>query len=118
MYRRVQVAIEPENVEVLVELVLVHFVQRNLDHCENMLGSFVAYWQAQVISHFLKSPWWTARGRHECVPLQDVALCAGCATHGDAIDLDGRDADTDRHRLSILAAGADAFVELQIVADH
>ena len=34
------------------------------------------------------------------------------------IDLDGRNADAHRHALAFLAADADAFVELQIVAHH
>ena len=34
------------------------------------------------------------------------------------VDLDGRDADADRHALPFLAADADAFVQLQIVAHH
>jgi hypothetical protein len=35
-----------------------------------------------------------------------------------AIDFNGRDANADGNGLSIFAAGADAFVEFQIVADH
>src|SRR5512133_3254704 len=34
------------------------------------------------------------------------------------MDLDGWNADTDGHGLAVFAAGAYAFVELQIVADH
>ena len=40
------------------------------------------------------------------------------SSHGHAVDLDGRDADADRHALPFLAADADAFVELEIVAHH
>src|SRR3954447_15424927 len=40
------------------------------------------------------------------------------SAHGDRIHLDGRYPDADRHRLAVFAAGADAFVELEIVADH
>ena len=40
------------------------------------------------------------------------------AADGQAIDFDGRNAHADRHGLSVFAAGADAFVEFQIVADH
>src|SRR5437899_3226552 len=35
-----------------------------------------------------------------------------------AIDLDGRNADANRHALPFLTARADAFIQLQIVADH
>src|SRR5271154_1173173 len=35
-----------------------------------------------------------------------------------AINFNGRDADADGNRLPVFAAGADAFIELQIVADH
>ena len=33
------------------------------------------------------------------------------------VDADGRQADADGHALAVLAAGADALVELQVVAD-
>ena len=46
-----------------------------------------------------------------------VSFLRGSAD-GQAIHFDRRDADADRHRLSVFAAGADAFVELQIVAHH
>src|SRR6185295_15985792 len=36
----------------------------------------------------------------------------------DPVHAQGRLADADRHALAVLAAGADAGVELQIVADH
>src|SRR5580704_3900690 len=38
--------------------------------------------------------------------------------HRDAIDAQGRLADADRDALAVLAAGADAVVEFEIVADH
>src|SRR5271166_3147000 len=40
------------------------------------------------------------------------------ATDGQAVYFDGRNADADRDGLAVFAAGADAFVEFQIVADH
>src|ERR1035438_2496547 len=40
------------------------------------------------------------------------------APHRHAIDPDGRDAHAHRHALPLLAANADAFVQLQIVAHH
>src|SRR5947207_13154756 len=40
------------------------------------------------------------------------------AAHGNAVHPQGRLADADRHALAVLAAGADAGVELEIVADH
>src|SRR3954447_19647574 len=40
------------------------------------------------------------------------------AAHGDAVHPQGRLADAHRHALAILAAGANAGVELEIVADH
>src|ERR1700741_455115 len=41
-----------------------------------------------------------------------------CAANREPLDLERRLADPDRHALSLLAAGADAGVELQVVADH
>ena len=46
----------------------------------------------------------------------DIFLCR--AADGEAIDLDGRDADAHGHGLSVFPAGAYAFVEFQIVAHH
>jgi hypothetical protein len=46
-----------------------------------------------------------------------IALTPG-ATDRHAIKLDRRHAHPYRHALSVLAAGADAFVESEIVADH
>src|SRR5438876_7528915 len=40
------------------------------------------------------------------------------SSHGHAIDLNRRNPYAYRYRLSVLAAGADAFVESQIVTDH
>ena len=40
------------------------------------------------------------------------------AAHGHRVDLQRRLADADRHALAVLAADADARVELQVVADH
>ena len=37
---------------------------------------------------------------------------------GHAVELDGGHADTDGDGLAVLAAGADAFVEGEVVADH
>src|SRR5437868_3496005 len=37
---------------------------------------------------------------------------------GHLVDFDGRDADAHGDALAFLAAGADAFVEPQVVADH
>src|SRR5208283_891454 len=42
----------------------------------------------------------------------------GGAADGQAVDLDGWDAYADGNGLSIFAAGADAFIEFQIIADH
>src|SRR5207248_4831528 len=42
---------------------------------------------------------------------------AGSA-HGHAVHLDGGDAHAHRHALSFFAAGADALIELQVVAHH
>src|SRR5712692_3171448 len=42
----------------------------------------------------------------------------GGAAYGEAIDLDGRDANAYGHRLSIFAAGTDAFVELKVITHH
>ncbi len=42
----------------------------------------------------------------------------GGAADGQAVDFQRGNADADGHGLSIFAAGADAFVEFQIVADH
>src|SRR3954468_816104 len=38
--------------------------------------------------------------------------------HGESVDPQRGLADADRHALPFLAAGADAFVELEVVADH
>src|SRR5579863_6272945 len=43
---------------------------------------------------------------------------AAGAADGDAVDAQRRLADADRHALAVLAAGADAVIERQIVADH
>src|SRR5437899_1110321 len=43
-------------------------------------------------------------------------LCG--AADGHTVDFNCWDADADGNRLSIFAAGADAFIEFQIVADH
>src|SRR5512146_2871482 len=40
------------------------------------------------------------------------------AADGEAVDLEGRDADADGDGLAVFAAGAYAFVEFEIVADH
>src|SRR6516165_8203637 len=40
------------------------------------------------------------------------------AAHREAIDPERRLTDADRNALAVLAAGADAIVELQVVADH
>src|SRR6266446_3238979 len=40
------------------------------------------------------------------------------AAHGDAVEPQGRLADAHRHALAVLAAGADAGIELEIVAHH
>src|SRR5437879_6100670 len=40
------------------------------------------------------------------------------STHGHAIELRSRHADTYRHSLPVFAAGADTFIELQIVSNH
>src|SRR6478672_4446124 len=40
------------------------------------------------------------------------------ATHGNAVHPQGWLADADRYSLAVFAAGADAGVELEIVADH
>ena len=45
-----------------------------------------------------------------------LPLCG--AADGHTIDFNRRDADSDWNGLSIFAAGADAFIEFQIVADH
>ena len=44
--------------------------------------------------------------------------CLARATHGQPIHAQRRLPHADRHTLPFLAAGADAVVELQIVADH
>ena len=46
------------------------------------------------------------------------ARASGCAADGQAVDAQGRLADAHRHALAFLAAGADAGVELHVVADH
>src|ERR1700728_2402973 len=43
---------------------------------------------------------------------------SGGAAHGERIDAQRRLAHAHRHALAVLAAGADAIVELQVVADH
>src|ERR1035441_8314627 len=40
------------------------------------------------------------------------------ASNGHFVDLDGGDSHTHRHALPVLAAGADAFVQPQVVAHH
>jgi hypothetical protein len=40
------------------------------------------------------------------------------AAHSQAVDAQRRLADTHRHALAFLAAGADARVERHVVADH
>src|SRR5260370_5218878 len=55
----------------------------------------------------------------EILLLNDSAgfpLCGPADSH--TIDFNCRDADADRNGLSIFAAGAHAFIEFQIVADH
>src|SRR3546814_7575238 len=42
----------------------------------------------------------------------------GGAAHRQSVDLQGRLADAERHALAGLAAGADAGIELQVVADR
>jgi len=49
-------------------------------------------------------------------PRQAPSSCR--AAHGQVIDQQGRLADAHGHALAFLAAGADAAVELHIVADH
>src|SRR5262249_7186328 len=50
-------------------------------------------------------------------PLAATASGRGAAD-GEAVDQHARLADADRHALAVLAAGADALVELHVVADH
>src|SRR3970040_151760 len=40
------------------------------------------------------------------------------AAHGEPVHLDGGDADAHRNRLAVLAAGADALIERQIISHH
>jgi len=47
-----------------------------------------------------------------------AGVFSGGAADGQAIDFYGRNADAYGDGLAIFAAGADAFVELQVVADH
>src|SRR5215469_11652064 len=48
-----------------------------------------------------------------------VAMClSGGAAHCHAIQLQGRNTHTDRHRLSVFAAGPNSFVQLEIIAHH
>src|SRR5437016_306234 len=42
----------------------------------------------------------------------------GRSAHGQALDLEGRLADAAGNPLAVLAAGADARIELKVVADH
>jgi hypothetical protein len=49
---------------------------------------------------------------------EPATVFAGGSTHRQAIQLGGRHTNTNRHGLPVFAAGANAFVELQIVADH
>ena len=47
-----------------------------------------------------------------------AGIFSGGAAYGQAIDFNRRDADAYWDGLAVFAAGADAFVEFQIVADH
>src|SRR5271170_6409867 len=56
-------------------------------------------------------------------PLADLLheaarIFSGSSAYREAIDLNCRNAHANRHGLSILAAGTNPFVELQIIADH
>src|SRR5262245_22298739 len=44
--------------------------------------------------------------------------CLGRAPDRDAVHAQRRLTDADRHALAVLAAGADAGIELQVAADH
>src|SRR5690349_146583 len=59
-------------------------------------------------------PW---RGARPPARFPDAWSCRGAA-HGHLVDLDGRDPDAYGHALPFLAADADAFVELKVVAHH
>ena len=54
------------------------------------------------------------RGSMEAAESTVLKLLSRSA-HGHLVQLDGRHSDADRHALAVLAAGADALVELQIV---
>src|SRR5580698_11179202 len=51
-------------------------------------------------------------------PSETPAAGSARAADGDAIHPQRRLADADRHALAVLAAGADAVVEREIVTDH
>src|SRR4029077_7450001 len=51
-------------------------------------------------------------------PLSNRKIASAGAADSNAVDAQGRLADADRDALAVLAASADAVVELEIVADH
>src|SRR6185369_6986323 len=60
------------------------------------------------------------RGRRELIAMgiADRQRPSGRAAHCQAVDPQGRLADTHRYALALLAAGAHAAVEPHVVADH
>src|ERR1700754_1868319 len=50
-------------------------------------------------------------------PLLACRSCSG-SSDGDSIHTERRLSDANRHTLALFAAGADAVIELEIVADH
>src|SRR5580700_6041900 len=42
----------------------------------------------------------------------------GCSAYGQAVDFNCRNTNTNGYGLSVLAASANAFVELQVIAHH
>jgi hypothetical protein len=42
MHRRIQIAVQPENMELLIVLVLVNSLERDLDDTVDHLGDFLA----------------------------------------------------------------------------
>src|SRR5688572_29108611 len=61
---------------------------------------------------------WIARSGFCWSITNHLVSCCLSSSNRDVIDPNGGQSDADGHRLTLLAAGADAFIEFQIVADH
>src|SRR4051794_15967788 len=118
--------------QLLVVFVLIFLAKRNLDDDVYQFGAVIANWQVKIIDHFAflqtlltaDSTDWDGFFERRIKTLSSksvrsavILLFAGPA-NGDAIYLQGRDSYAYWDGLAVFAAGAHAFVQFQVAANH